>query len=140
MAAVMNKKPECVQLLLDYGCDVTSHGRIKEDGVETVMTPFRYALVKGDREICRQLILAGVDVNEEIARLSNEELNEFLKQEDFLTWLNTITTGVLSLSSLCRSCIRKALEYSISRKVTVLPLPDRLKSYLLMQDVPGIFS
>ena len=140
MAAVMNKKPECVQLLLDYGCDVRSNGRVRIDDTDTVMSPFRYALVKGDRDICRQLILAGADVNEEIARLSNEELNDFLQQEDFLTWLNTITTGVLPLSSLCRSAIRKALSYGLSNKVEELPLPDRMKLFLLMQDVPGILS
>lgn len=136
MGAVMTIKPECVQLLTQHGCHLSPECRVRVGDRDVPTTPFKYAVLQGDREITRHLVLAGVDANAELAVLTNEELDRFLAQEDFLNWLNNLMTGPLSLSSSCRSCIRKTLCPNISTNIEALPLPESLKAFLLMQDLP----
>ncbi len=67
----------------------------------------------------------------------------FLKVADVpeeLTWFQYAVENPPSLQHLSRLLIRKVLRTSLPSKVKQLPLPNRLKNYILLQDVFQLYD
>ena len=111
------------QLLFRLGCSAVYC-------YETCLTPLEVALDSCLYDVAKVLILAGCQVKDDFRlEIANSVVPPELQQ------LKMIIEGVPDLQHICRLRLRNLLGRPLQAKIRKLPLPDRMKQYVLLEDV-----
>ena len=138
---------EIIQLLLEANCRMDTECRGKllftlgYNSVfcyETPMTPLEVAMDSGFYAAAKRLILAGCQIKEEV--LADLHLFQSRCASEELLWFQEILSTPVSLQQACRVCLREIFGRKVVSKVKALPLPMRLKEYLLLNDLKNIID
>ena len=77
-------------------------------------------------------------IGDYLAFIAAENCNDYLQVADVpeeLTWFQHAVENPPSLQHQSRLLIRKVLRKDLKNKVQALPLPNRIKNYILLHDV-----
>ncbi len=130
---------QIIYLLLYQNCylDMSCRGKLLfTSGVdsvycyETFMSPLEVALESGFHEAARMLVMAGCIVR---PNLRCDMAASVTPAE--LIWFQHALSNPLSLQQQSRLVIRKVLGETILANISKLPLPEKLKDYVLLRDL-----
>ncbi|XP_061185661.1 ankyrin repeat and SOCS box protein 11-like [Saccostrea echinata] len=128
--AVQKYQPSCVALLIKYNCNVDLSGWVT--GLST--TPLTLALIQGDLEITKMLLLAGAKFNNPAVYHSYTIAQYYKTVEDNLD----IEVRPVYLQQQCRVCIRQLLKPHFLQKLRELTLPRPLKGFLEISELDSV--
>lgn len=97
---------------------------------ENFMLPIEVALDSGYYDAARMLLLAGCTIPGEL----RQETRATDVSPD-LVWFQRFLDTPSGLQHQCRLLIRRVLNKSLASKVRKLPLPEKIKDYLLFNDL-----
>lgn len=126
-----------IQLLVRSNCylDMSCRGKLLfTSGLnsvycyETFMSPLEVALNSGYYDAAKMLLTAGCQIHKDL-RYDTKVAD--VPEE--LAWFQNFLENPQSLQHLCRLVIRKVLDKNIHDKVSQLPLPFKVKDFLLLQ-------
>ena len=132
-------RQKIIQTLVRYNCylNMSCRGKLLfTSGLnsvycyETFMSPLEVALNSGYYDAAKTLLLAGCQIHKD---LRYDKAVSDVPEE--LTWFQSFLENPQSLQHVCRLVIRKVLGTKIQAKVSQLPLPCKVKDYLLLQGV-----
>ncbi len=133
------ERMDIVQLLVQENCylDKACRGKLLfrcgPDAVycyETYMTPLEVAMDSGLYEVAKMLVLAGCLVKPDMRcemPVTDTPSN--------LVWFRDVLETPQALQHQCRLFLRRFFGKSVQSKVPRLPLPEKVKSYILLEDV-----
>ena len=125
-----------IQILLRDNCylDMACRGKLLfTSGLDTVycyenfMSPLEVAMDSGFHDAAKMLLVAGCQIKPDLRLISKDVCGD-------LQWFQNVLDTPRTLHHQCRLVIRKVLGQTIQTKVRKLPLPERVKEYLLFQD------
>ena len=131
-------RQKIIQILVRYNCylNMSCRGKLLfTSGLnsvycyETFMSPLEVALNSGYYDAAKTLLLAGCQIHKD---LRYDKAVSLVPEE--LAWFQNFLENTQSLQHLCRLVIRKVLGTKIQMKISQLPLPCKVKNYLLLQD------
>ena len=100
------------------------------------MTPFRYAVTLEYWHFAEMLVFAGYDLHHEQYLLTNEDVPVALILNcEFWTRLLERLATPTPLCVSCRNYIRHILKMPLKPKVDSLPIPSKLKDFLMLKDI-----
>ena len=97
---------------------------------ETFMSPLEVALNSGYYDAAKMLVMAGCKIRQDLRY--DKQVTDVPEE---LAWLQNVLENPTSLQHQCRLVIRKILGDEIQPKVHRLPLPYKVKSYILLHGV-----
>lgn len=100
---------------------------------ETFMSPLEVALDSGFYQAARLLILGGCAIQPDLRR----DIQAPNCPAD-LMWLQETLAYPSPLEHQCRLVLRRILGQSLRHKVQFLPLPEKLKDYILFHDIVNL--
>ena len=131
-----HEKPDILQVLLEAGADVNASG-ISQNGY----SPLQFAVDQGYLRIASMIVLANCNLAADkdwIKQYNQRETNDD-QLISFLQWVQGFldeADAPVRLTYWCRRVIRAAVNYKtpISGQIDLLPLPPKLKNFLLFRD------
>ena len=127
-----------VKLLIMYGCNIDKFGEFSETDIykHIPKSPFRIAIERGNYDIARTFLKAGCNLRQESWLYSGANIEMNRENVALLKEIRERNENPACLKSLTRSTIRNVIrKNAVVWKVNSLPLPRRLKEYLLFQDL-----
>ncbi len=107
--------------------------RISSEGPEGV-TPLHLAIKKQNTHLVKLLVNAGSSLKNIASWLKSEDAKDYSSDLDLcetFLWLKNIVCQPLSLQQMCRKSVLGTLGHiNISDKITQLPLPNTIKTFL----------
>lgn len=136
--AVSGNRLGIVKLLLRENCRLEIPGEVKVDSNLLEVTPFECAVLKKHWVVARYLVWAGYDLRCEKYLLDTSQVPMTLLEDlEFWDWAHECAANPQSMLVLCRNLFRRRLGHSVARKVEILPLPAKMKDFLLLKDLVG---
>ena len=127
-----------VKLLIMYGCNIDKIGEFSETDIykHIPKSPFRIAMERGNYDIARTFLKAGCNIRQESWLYSGANIEMNRENVALLKEIRERNENPASLKSLTRTTIRNVIKKNaVVWKINSLPLPRRLKEYLLFQDL-----
>ena len=138
--AYVHNSVEKIKLLLSYGARLTPNEMTELISLTISKTILENPEVIGpsSKELCSWKLLMAHGFSPVV---TDTELNYKLQQlsmcssyDKISPWIQSLLFPLRSLKSLCRITIRHSLPKSIDEKISVLPLPKSLQSFLSLSD------
>lgn len=119
--AINKKQDEAAAILIRHGADVNHPEAAHYLGM------LFCCLVRDNRYLCELFVYAGYDIHK--LQLSYRTPSATSK------WILELQTTPMRLCDLCRIKLRRHFKSKVYEKVSVLPLPSVVKTFLKLEDI-----
>ena len=128
--AIRRNHVDIVCLLLQHNCDMTTVLKIGSNSFSV----FALALRHGYSEMLPLLVDAGCDTRCFQTWFQRVMISHTILEDDkLLSWLHWVTSNPRPLRLICRDKIRQSLTHKINQELDALPLPTRVKNFILLK-------